>query len=332
MAMDASTSESLPPPPGVVGSLRAGFDAIASHFLVILLPLALDLWLWLGPHLSLEKLFKPILSDFSRIASAGGVSEADIDNALKIYSTLFHEFNLFSMLRTFPIGIFSLMTGRMPLETPIGAPVIWQVNTTSSMLATLLGLTLAGWLGGGLFFHWVSAIVIPAQDDRIRSIQAVLQTTFFSLVWMVVSFFLGVPVILGIYLLFALSSSLAQGVLLFVGFLSMWLLVPLFFSPHGIFIKKQNALVSIVNGLRMARFTLPASGMFVLSTFLLGVGLNFLWSVPPEDSWMMLVGIFGHAFVTTALLAASFIYYRDMNAWLEIALDRFKTNATTRHA
>lgn len=330
MAMDTSTLESLPPPPGVVGSLRAGFDAIASHFMVILLPLVLDLWLWLGPHLSLEKFFKPILADFSRIAEAGGVPVADIDNALKIYGSLFHGFNLFSMLRTFPIGIFSLMTGRMPLETPFGGPVVWQVSTAASLLANLLGLTLAGWLGGGLFFYWVSAIVTPAQDDRIRSVQAVLQTAFFSLVWVVISFILIMPVMLIIYLLFALSPSLAQGVLLFLGFLSMWLLVPLFFSPHGIFVKKQNALVSIVNGARMARFTLPTSSMFVLSTFLLGIGLNFLWSVPPEDSWMMLVGIFGHAFVTTALLAASFIYYRDITAWLEVALDHFKTNNATK--
>jgi len=300
--------------------------------MVILLPLALDLWLWLGPHLSLEKFFIPILADFSRIAGVGGVPVTDIDNALKIYGTLFHEFNLFSMLRTFPIGIFSLMTGRMPLENPFGGAVVWQVSTAASLLANLLGLTLAGWLGGGLFFYWVSVIVIPSQDDRIRSVQAVLQTAFFSLVWIIISFLLGMPVMLVIYLLFALSSSLAQGVLLFLGFLSMWLLVPLFFSPHGIFIKKQNALVSIVNSVRMARFTLPTSSMFVLSTFLLGIGLNFLWSVPPEDSWMMLVGIFGHAFVTTALLAASFIYYRDMTAWIEIALDRFKTNATTRGA
>jgi hypothetical protein len=218
----------------------------------------------------------------------------------------------------------------MPLETPFGGPVVWQVSTAASLLANLLGLTLAGWLGGGLFFYWVSAIVTPAQDDRIRSVQAVLQTAFFSLVWVVISFILIMPVMLIIYLLFALSPSLAQGVLLFLGFLSMWLLVPLFFSPHGIFVKKQNALVSIVNGARMARFTLPTSSMFVLSTFLLGIGLNFLWSVPPEDSWMMLVGIFGHAFVTTALLAASFIYYRDITAWLEVALDHFKTNNATK--
>ena len=328
--MDTSTLESLPPPPGVVGSLRAGFDAIASHFLVILLPLALDLWLWLGPHLSLEKFFKPILADFGRMAGAGGMPTVDIDQMLKAYGLLFHKFNLFSMLRAFPIGIFSLMAGIMPLNTPLGESTIWQVSTAENLLAILLGFTLAGWLGGGLFFYWVSAIVIPVKDDRIRSIQAVLQTAFFSLVWMVVSFLLGMPVLLVVYLLFALSSALAQGVLLFLGFLSMWLVVPLFFSPHGIFIKKQNALASIVNSVRMARFTLPTSSLFVLSTFLLGIGLNFLWSVPPEDSWMMLVGIFGHAFVTTALLAASFIYYRDMTAWLEIALERFKTNTTTR--
>ncbi len=331
--MNTSTLEALPPPPGVVGSIRAGFDAIASHVLVVLLPLALDILLWLGPHLSVEKLFKPVLADFSKIAGASGIPAADLESALKIYSTLFHNFNLFSMLRTFPIGIFSLMTSRMPQETPLGVQIIWQVGTAQNLLAVIFGFTLAGWLGGGLFFYWVSAIVAPSQENPNNSMRAVLQTMLFSLVWVIASFILGMPVMLVIYLLFALSPALAQGVLLFLGFLSMWLLVPLFFSPHGIFVSKQNALISIMNSLRMARFTLPTSSMFVLSVFLLGIGLNLLWSVPPEDSWMMLVGILGHAFVTTALLAASFIYYHDMTAWLEIALERFKTNnASTRQA
>jgi hypothetical protein len=47
---------------------------------------------------------------------------------------------------------------------------------------------------------------------------------------------------------------------------------------------------------------------------------------------MMLVGIAGHAFVTTALLAASFIYYRDMNAWLEIVFERLKPNTAAPQA
>jgi hypothetical protein len=64
--------------------------------------------------------------------------------------------------------------------------------------------------------------------------------------------------------------------------------------------------------------------MFVFSVFLLARGLSFLWSVPKNDSWMTLVGISGHAFITTSLLAASFVYYRDMNVWIQSALEQMQ--------
>jgi hypothetical protein len=47
---------------------------------------------------------------------------------------------------------------------------------------------------------------------------------------------------------------------------------------------------------------------------------------------MLLLGIFGHAFITTALLAASFIYYRDMNAWLETLLEKLKSKKSSAQA
>ncbi|HET8669943.1 MAG TPA: hypothetical protein VFM05_04760, partial [Candidatus Saccharimonadales bacterium] len=112
--------------------------------------------------------------------------------------------------------------------------------------------------------------------------------------------------------------------------LSFWLIVPLFFTPHGIFVRRQNAFHSIFTSLRMARFALPTSGLFVICWFLLSTGLNYLWSVPPENSWMTLVGIGGHAFITTALLSASFVYYRDMNAWLQTVFERLQQKQTTQ--
>jgi hypothetical protein len=42
---------------------------------------------------------------------------------------------------------------------------------------------------------------------------------------------------------------------------------------------------------------------------------------------MTLFGIFGHAFISTALLAASFIYYRDLNDWVEAILVWMKARA-----
>ena len=125
---------------------------------------------------------------------------------------------------------------------------------------------------------------------------------------------------------------MGEGVLLFLGFISLWLIVPLFFSPHGIFIRKQNALASFLGSFQLTRFTLPTSSLFVLTVFLLGVGLNFLWSVPTNDSWLALVGILGHAFITTALLASSFVYYQDMSSWLQTVLARLRAGMPAQQA
>ena len=65
------------------------------------------------------------------------------------------------------------------------------------------------------------------------------------------------------------------------------------------------------------------SSLFVLSVFLLSRGLSYLWRVPENDSWLVLVGIAGHGFISTALLAASFVYYRNMSAWLDTVYERY---------
>jgi hypothetical protein len=79
-----------------------------------------------------------------------------------------------------------------------------------------------------------------------------------------------------------------------------------------------------MSSLRMSRFTLPTSSMFVLSVFLLSRGLSYLWTIPASDSWVLVFGIFGHAFISTTLLAASFVYYRDMSNWLQNVYERFQ--------
>jgi hypothetical protein len=60
--------------------------------------------------------------------------------------------------------------------------------------------------------------------------------------------------------------------------------------------------------------------------------MNFLWNTPSDNSWWMLVGIAGHAFVSTALLAASFIYYRDINAWLSAVLEQLQNRTSSAKA
>jgi hypothetical protein len=191
-------------------------------------------------------------------------------------------------------------------------------------------LVLLGWIAGGLYFHWVSGTALgdSKRGAEISFGWAILQTVILSVLWFIGLLMLIIPVMLVLTFLTLLSPALASGAFFVLLILSFWLIVPLFFTPHGIFVRKQNAFYSIFTSLRMARFTLPTSGLFVLSVILLTTGLNYLWSVPPDDSWMLLVGIAGHAFITTALLAASFVYYRDMNVWLQTILEQLQQKQT----
>jgi hypothetical protein len=58
-------------------------------------------------------------------------------------------------------------------------------------------------------------------------------------------------------------------------------------------------------------------------------GMDLIWLNPAADTWMALVGIFGHAFITTGLLAGSFIFYRDLSSWVDEALAWVKTHQIT---
>ncbi len=298
------------------------------------MPLALDILLWLGPRVSMNELMQPVLKQVGTWFASGGLKPTDIQNWSDMYANFFQAFNLLGILRTFPIGIFSLMTAVMPTETPWGASTVLQLGSAAQLLGLMFLLTVVGWVLGGLYFGWVAALATPetAPEARTPAGRAIVQTVIYAVLWSIVVWVVGLPVALLLAALFMVNGILGEGVLLLLAFLSMWLVVPLFFSPHGIYVRKQNALASILSGFQMTRFTLPTSSLFVLTIFLLGVGLNFLWSQPANNSWLMLVGILGHAFITTALLASSFVYYDHMTRWLQVALERLRAGLPARRA
>jgi len=189
-------------------------------------------------------------------------------------------------------------------------------------------LTFIDWVGGGLYFRSVAWIATANKEDQRLSVsRAITQTIFISILWGILLTAVGVPFFLIFALAIQLSPIIANLLVIVISLVSMWVIVPLFFWPHGVFIRKQNVITSIISSFQMTRFTLPTSSMFVLAAFLLSFGLNYLWSIPPQDSWMTFIGILGHSFVATALLASSFIYYRDMNIWLQTVIEKLRPNA-----
>ncbi|MCI0610705.1 MAG: hypothetical protein L0Z71_16795 [Anaerolineae bacterium] len=332
--MDTQKLESLPPPPGVIGSLRSGFDAVASHVWLILVPLALDIVLWLGPRLSVDGLLRPFVG-YMFLQARRGVAASEMDQFLEtqtIFLDGLQSFNLLSLvskLRTFPIGISSLLAQTMPAAgTPLGGQSIVQVTSIPLLIIIAFVLTAIGWVSGGLYFRWVSGTTLGQEETGISLLRAVIQTLILSVCWFIGLMLVLLPMTFVLTVLALINPILANGAIFVILLLGFWLVVPLFFMPHGIFARRQNAFISALTSLRMARFTFPTSGMFVVSVLILSQGMNYLWSVPPNNSWMTLVGIAGHAFITTAVLAASFVYYRDMNVWLQTVFEQWQKTRT----
>jgi hypothetical protein len=235
------------------------------------------------------------------------------------WGELLESFNLFSVMRTLPIGIPSLMAAEGPLDTPLGSATIFELPTASGAVGLWLFLSLLGVVLGCIYFREVSRQsnidpnIFPGAKLERSFLQTIGLTFFFIFLIIIIS----IPTSLMIFLFGLFSGFLAQIALLMMSFVLLWLAIPMVFSPHGIFAKGQNFFAAVLSSVRLVRMTLPVTGMFILILILLIQGLNVLWRVPPNNSWMKLIGVTGHAFVSTGVLASSFIYYQQGTKWVE---------------
>lgn len=331
--METQPTTTAPVPPKLIQSLIAGFNAVANHIWLILFPVALDLYLWLGPHLNLKVIFQPILSQFTVLQNSaqGSQMEEMLQSAQQIYNLLASRLNLMAALRTLPVGVPSLMAGSLPLETPFGLAQTVQVSSFGQTMLWWLALAILGIAVGAIFFYLVSRVALndTAPQSLKRIFQVVGQVFVLTLAFIILGLIIAIPLLLVTSFLTIISIALAQLFIILLSLAVIWVIVPLFFAPHGIFVNRQQAMPSMVTSARLVRYILPGIGGFLILVLILSQGLDSLWRVPPATSWLTLVGIFGHAFISTGLVSASFIYYRDGLRFVQELLHQQKTTVTT---
>ncbi len=309
----------------MIESLTAGFETVASHLGLILLPMALDVFLWLGPHLSINPIVIRLISYFSSLpvpdADMAQNQQTTIEMLKFIGKYVLKQDNVFSMLSTAPLGIPSLMAGQLPVALPGGQPLILSVSNELLFLTLALVFALLGLLLGAIYFNMVGLLLrdgdaVPALPQTVRRIITNwANLTAFCLIVGVVVVFASLPAIIFITLLQLVSPLLGELAQSIWGALVLWVFAYLTFSLHGMVLKGRGVLGAMWDSVRLVHWNLWAvMGLFIL-IFLLNWGLGYVWSLPKPDSWLTLAGIAGHAFVSTALVAATFVFYKDRYRW-----------------
>jgi len=313
-------------PPKLINAFIAGFNTVASHVYLLLLPVAFDLLLWFGPRLRLQNLLMPFVEDTTRYLFE--INSLDLANRMKaisqVYSEILQRFNLISLIRTYPIGVPSLLASQSPLDNPFGAAQVIEIRSVATAGLWLVAILFVGFLLGCLYFNLLGRFTAEGQTafDFKKFLNQVGLTILLTAALIVFLVVLSLPGLLLMSVFAVINPGLADIAMIVIFFILLWLLVPMVFTPHSIYSGQRNLLVSIATSVRLVRFFLPGTGIFILFAILISQGLDILWRMPPASSWLTAVGIFGHAFIYTGLIAASFSYFRAGMGWMLHTIQR----------
>lgn len=328
--MNARVREAPAPPVSVIESLSQGFETVTGRLVLILLPLALDLLLWLGPHLSINPIVEDLLDQFTR-AVAIDPSVAPVAATWRaILTPVAQRFNLFSLLSVPAVPrigclpgawcLPSLMALRAPVAIPGGKPPVIPVGNWLEMITLVVAFYLIGLFLGAIY---LGAIALQVREGQFKW-PAVIRNVwgwwarivaFAAIVAVLVVVFM-TPVTLAALVASQVFGELASALVYFTGAsICLWGLFYLAFVVQAVLLQGRGLWGAMRDSARVVRWNLPSSvGLFALIAGL-SFGLGVIWSVPAEDSWLTLIGIAGHAYVVTSLAAGTFVYYKDRYRW-----------------
>ena len=308
-------------PPRIIQTLVQGFNLIAAHPYLMLFPLLLDLFFWFGPFFRIKELLTPFLEEMLQSYSTTLVNNdvlPSVEVFREVWSQLLANFNLLTGVRTYPIGVPSLLSLKGYTPNPVGFPLLIEVNSSAAALRVLFISAVIGILLGSIYYALISRLINKGKEEEKGNLFYLIGQSFSLFIMILILLaILSFPVLCFISSISAFIPTMGMLPLIVLGIIVLWFCLPLVFSPHGIFTRNLSAIRSISLSTKFVRLSSFATSFFLTIAVSLSYGMDLLWSTPKPDSWLFLLGLFGHAFISSGILCASFIYFRDGTRWME---------------
>ena len=307
-------------PLGVIESLQEGFNFLNHHLWLLVLPILLDLFLWLGPRLSITTLIDDLMA--FAVASQPELPPDVAENfalAVESLKSLAVNSNLFALLAGLLTGMPSLFA-RLDFRA-ISALHGRVIELTSWQSAAIWAAFLipTGVLIGSF---WLSMLVFALRHERFPSRQFVSR---WGWLWLNINLYLLAlaAAIIFASLLFGMIGAILMVTLgsvgaalfgflgiLFIGF-SIWLSIGLYFVVIAIALDGVNLASAVWRSLNVVgRNAMSTLGLLIL-ILLLTEGFARIWMQLSSQTWGVFLGILGNAYLGSALLAAACLFYQS---------------------
>ncbi|MCX7838920.1 MAG: hypothetical protein N2559_05630 [Anaerolineae bacterium] len=309
--METPTQKVAEKPLGVLDTLISGFELIWLNPWILLVPIALDVFLWVGPYVSAQPVFQRFVTLLTLLTPSNAPTET-VENLNLLKQTLQTAGDSMNVLGVLATGMPSVIGFQPPTEVvarahfAIGDPLM---------------------LGGVVVLALIGAVLIASAylELTARPIRQDAATVSFFARWLracVDVILLALLVIVGLSVLMFPTSVIAGTLsianqalgafLLLAGMtLMFWALLYLAFAVPAIFVSRVNALQAIVNSVRVFRFDFWSAARLILVVYLLRSGFTIIWEFFQTNLWGVVFVVIANAFLNSALIAAEMIFYKD---------------------
>lgn len=300
---------------GVIDTITAGFRLVTRHLWLLLLPIAMDLFFYFGPKLSML----PVLSDAvdvflqttGELPDMGAqVSSVELMAALdELVNEVFGRLNLFGLAAWTHLGFPSAANARM-IDT--ASDTVYEITKAGQLFAVELGILAVGLFITAAFLVQI-AMTVSHTRRPLMSLMRHVGVTWLRLLAILV------PLGLGLLMASVLLSFMPGpvGILIMMGLSigAVWAAIYLAFVPQAIALGDASPLAAINHSFALIRsFFGPSLGILFLIV-ILRMGFGLIWGrlISISDAVAMLA-IIGSAYIGTALTAALFIFYRERHS------------------
>jgi hypothetical protein len=307
-------------PTGVIETLSAGYGAVNRHLWVLLLPILVDVFLWIGPHVSYSPLVDPVVSRATDVAQqvAAGPRRAPRNPELV---TSLNQTQQWLIARSDEVNALSLIAW-----APLAPPSLGTVPSSRTDLSfvsdwrtgggLLVACLVAGLVLGGLFYRSLATVSAGRSGSLLsegkRTPRDIVRVLGLLGTLLAVGVLLGVPV-----LLLVASTALVAPIVATVGLLLivaavLFAVVHLFFAVDAIFVSNVGPLGAIQRSVSVVRRHLHATVGLVLLTWLILAGMAQVWTVLASNlqpPYGIALSILGNAYIASGLIAAGMIFY-----------------------
>ena len=300
--------------PSIWNTIAAGFELITRHPWLLILPVLLDIFLWLGPRLSFGPLVQQLMTQLP--------VDATLMDPRPMLDLIAPRTNMFTYLSVTLLGVPVLMTGLTPESTPL-TPMLVDIDRWGTWAGLILGLTIVGLLLTAIYSTLIASVVVKTDNDGVNRsasgigelLQWIGRTWFrfgaLALLYLVLMLVILLPITLIGAFVALISQLLATFVILVGPVILLSVTLFLSFTPQGMVLNRKSFLPTLADSVRLFQTNLLPALSLLLAVIIIRQVLAWLLLAADDGSWLTLASILGHAFVSTALSAAMLIFYRD---------------------